>query len=261
LPNTPETATVVLVEVDVDVVEVLLVLLDVELLVEVETARQAPHTLPHPNTVPPAAVQRASSRVTRARIVARVGMQHTTAEGRPQVERAAQLTMPRIASVWQRPLRSALRKRTTQRTCCPCVSAASHGHAAASAAFTSAGHWIGSGPPRRASAPDGSASRRTKASRFRDARIVDLPGGSTCEAEFASGVPGPPALRRRGVEREAVDAATLGRRPSGATANAQADGRHPAPAQTFRRESLARAFGRILPGSGLVRAYHASALS
>jgi hypothetical protein len=103
--------------VDVDVLDVLLLLvLDVDdELLEVVVTRQAPHTLPVPAVAPPTAAQRASSRMMRARKVASGGMQHTTADGLPQVERAAHGTMPRFASVRQPPLRIMFRKRTTQR--------------------------------------------------------------------------------------------------------------------------------------------------
>jgi hypothetical protein len=134
-----------------------------------------PQALPVPITTPAAAVQRDSSAI-RARVFP--GRQHTTADGRPQVERAAQRTMPRISSLRQRLLLSVLRKWATQRTYAPWLTAVSHGHAAASAAATSAGHGMGSGFPRRAIALAGSARRTARTSRRREARIVDLRGES-----------------------------------------------------------------------------------
>jgi hypothetical protein len=91
LPNMAPTATVVLV-VDEDVELVLLVLL-LELLDVVVVSRQeAPQALPVPCTRPLTARHRDSSWAIRARIFD--GRQQTTASGRPQVERAAQRTIP-----------------------------------------------------------------------------------------------------------------------------------------------------------------------
>jgi hypothetical protein len=153
-------------------------------LVEVVVARQAPHTLPVPAIEPPRAAHRASSRATRARKDTSAGMQQSTADGLPQVECAAQVTRPRVASLRQPPLRSALRKRTTQRTYWPWVSAASQGQVVESAAATSSGHGIGPGLPRRAIASAGNASRTARARR-RLARIVGPRGvsigRSSCE--------------------------------------------------------------------------------
>src|SRR5262249_56989659 len=112
-----------------------------------------PPPLPAPADAPPTAAQRASSWATFARPVAPAGTQHSTADGRPQVERAAQATIPRVASAGQPPRWSAVRNLDTQRTYCPWVPPASHPHAAASAAATSSGHGMGPGRPRRAAAP------------------------------------------------------------------------------------------------------------
>jgi hypothetical protein len=112
------TATVVLVVDEDDVlVVVLLLVLELELLdVVVVSTQLTPQALPVPITAPPTAVQRDSSAI-RDRVFP--GRQHTTADGRPQVERAAQRTMPRISRLKQRLLLSVLRKWATQRTYSP----------------------------------------------------------------------------------------------------------------------------------------------
>jgi hypothetical protein len=180
LPNVEPTAAVVLVVDEDDVLVLLLLLvLELELLdVVVVSMQLTPQALPVPTATPPAAVQRDSTAIT-ARVFP--DRQHTTADGRPQVERAAQRTKPRVSSVRQRLLRSVLRKWATQRTYSPWLTAVSHGQAAASAAATSVGHGMGSGLPRRAIALAGSARRTARASRCREARIVDLRSGSIRE--------------------------------------------------------------------------------
>jgi hypothetical protein len=176
-PNVDPSATVLLVVEDVDVL-VLLVLLVLELLDVVVLSEHAWQALPMPIATPPADTHRSWSATTARSFP---GRQHTTADGRPQVECAAQRTTPRDSSPRQRLRRSRFRKCATQRTYCPWLSAVSHGQAAASAAPTSAGHGTGPGFPRRAIAPAGSAERMARAIRRRDARIVDLRGGSVPE--------------------------------------------------------------------------------
>jgi len=101
-----------------DVVEVLVdVLVEVVVLVDVVVLvcdAHAPHALPCPWTVPPAALHVASSRATRAHgplqsAPASQGTQQTTAVGFPHVDRAAQRATWRPASLRQCDRLSALR--------------------------------------------------------------------------------------------------------------------------------------------------------
>ena len=109
----PDARVVVLV-VDVGVV-VVLVVVDV---LAVRVGGQAPHALPRPVDVPPAAAQAPSSWAMRAVVIGQFAgssqapvsvVQQMTASGLPQVERAAQRTMLRWGSLRQPDLRSALR--------------------------------------------------------------------------------------------------------------------------------------------------------
>jgi hypothetical protein len=116
LPKVVPEGSVVVVDVLVLVVEVVTVVLGVvDVVVD---GGQAPHTLPRPTDMPPAAAHAGSSRAILPLVIGQStapsqpsgsGRQQTTASGFPHVERAAQRMMSRPASARQPDLRSALR--------------------------------------------------------------------------------------------------------------------------------------------------------